>query len=195
MPVKKLKEDARAFLQEELRVGPGLYIWDCFPEWGRTWEEHQKAFRVQIEAFLADAAVWDHSGRAPVPMTLKRLDLDYEGRVWLYGNRIFGVKGEYTEEQEKLLVMDAFDSERRMFERLANRFAKGVESRADRPRIPEDVRIAVWRRDQGKCAKCGSRERLEYDHIVPLSAGGSNTLRNIELLCEKCNREKGASVR
>jgi hypothetical protein len=60
--------------------------------------------------------------------------------------------------------------------------------------IPAEVRIAVWRRDEGKCARCGSRERLEYDHIIPVALGGSNTERNIELLCEPCNRAKGKSV-
>ena len=33
--------------------------------------------------------------------------------------------------------------------------------------IPEDVRDAVWRRDEGKCTKCGSNENLEFDHIIP----------------------------
>jgi tetratricopeptide (TPR) repeat protein len=60
--------------------------------------------------------------------------------------------------------------------------------------IPEKVRHAVWRRDQGMCVRCGSRENLEYDHIIPLSLGGSNTERNIELLCEKCNRSKGDKI-
>jgi Holliday junction DNA helicase RuvB len=61
--------------------------------------------------------------------------------------------------------------------------------------ISSEVRRKVWRRDDGKCVKCGSREKLEYDHIIPISKGGSNTARNIELLCEKCNREKSADIR
>ena len=65
---------------------------------------------------------------------------------------------------------------------------------SNRERIPEEVRIAVWRRDGGKCARCGSRERLEYNHIVPVSKGGSNTARNIELLCESCNRKKSNNI-
>jgi 5-methylcytosine-specific restriction endonuclease McrA len=42
--------------------------------------------------------------------------------------------------------------------------------------------------------RCGSRERLEYDHIVPLAMGGGNSERNIELLCELCNRRKGGTL-
>jgi HNH endonuclease len=68
------------------------------------------------------------------------------------------------------------------------------ESEPTRERIPPEVRRAVWIRDQGKCARCGSRERLEYDHIVPVSRGGSNTERNIELLCEFHNRVKSNTI-
>ena len=60
--------------------------------------------------------------------------------------------------------------------------------------IPPEVKREVWRRDEGKCTKCGSRERLEFDHIIPITKGGSNTVRNIELLCEPCNRSKSANI-
>lgn len=63
-----------------------------------------------------------------------------------------------------------------------------------RDTIPSAIRREVWRRDEGKCRKCGSRSNLEYDHIIPVSRGGSNTARNIELLCEVCNRAKSDSI-
>lgn len=66
--------------------------------------------------------------------------------------------------------------------------------RKSRSPIPENVQIFVWNRDKGKCVKCGSSANLEFDHIVPLSKGGSNTARNVQLLCEKCNRSKGAKI-
>jgi hypothetical protein len=68
------------------------------------------------------------------------------------------------------------------------------EPDSGRERLTPEVRRAVWARDQGKCARCGSRERLEFDHIIPVSRGGANTERNIELLCEVCNRAKSDSV-
>ena len=61
-------------------------------------------------------------------------------------------------------------------------------------RVSSSVKREVWRRDKGRCVNCGSRENLEYDHIIPFSKGGSNTARNIELLCEQCNRSKGAKI-
>ncbi len=68
------------------------------------------------------------------------------------------------------------------------------ESNENRTAIPSEVRREVWRRDSGKCVICGSREKLEYDHIIPVSKGGSNTARNIELLCEKHNRSKSDAI-
>jgi 5-methylcytosine-specific restriction endonuclease McrA len=68
------------------------------------------------------------------------------------------------------------------------------EASENRDAIPSAIRREVWRRDGGKCVKCGSRKNLEYDHIIPVSKGGSNTARNIELLCENCNRLKRDSI-
>ena len=115
---------------------------------------------------------------------------------WLYRDLIYSTDGSLSDEQSTLVVMEAFDSERRYWERLKVkhlRDTEGIESHS-RERIPEKVRIEVWRRDGGKCARCGSRERLEYDHIIPVSKGGGNSARNIELLCEKCNRSKSADI-
>lgn len=64
----------------------------------------------------------------------------------------------------------------------------------DRQPIPDDAKIFVWQRDNGRCVICGSQENLEYDHIIPISKGGSNTARNIQLLCEKHNRSKGGNL-
>ena len=60
--------------------------------------------------------------------------------------------------------------------------------------IPEAVRSEVWRRDGGRCVQCGSKQNLQFDHIIPVIKGGSNTARNVQLLCEACNRQKSASI-
>ncbi|MCL5611961.1 MAG: HNH endonuclease [Chloroflexi bacterium] len=60
--------------------------------------------------------------------------------------------------------------------------------------IPDDVKMFVWKRDQGKCAICGNQNNLEFDHIIPVSKGGSNTARNLQLLCESCNRKKSSNI-
>jgi hypothetical protein len=124
--------------------------------------------------------------------------IDNDLHLWLYQDAVYGIDGRriYTQDEEKLLILESVDRERRKFEQLRNKFSGTIPDQQtnERLRIPEKVRIAVWRRDQGRCAKCGSRVNLEYDHIVPVSRGGSNTERNIELLCQDCNRVKGNRI-
>ena len=59
--------------------------------------------------------------------------------------------------------------------------------------IPGKIQREVYDRDKGKCVKCGSKENLHFDHILPFSKGGSSkTSSNIQLLCAKHNLQKGA---
>lgn len=41
-----------------------------------------------------------------------------------------------------------------------------------------------------KCQVCSSRESLEFDHIVPVSEGGSGMRENGQVLCHRCHVEK-----
>jgi 5-methylcytosine-specific restriction endonuclease McrA len=53
----------------------------------------------------------------------------------------------------------------------------------------------VWRRDGGRCVRCGTQEGVWFDHVVPVWEGGSLAEQNIRLLCEHCRREKRSSRR
>jgi len=53
------------------------------------------------------------------------------------------------------------------------------------------VKQAVWKRDQGNCIECGSKDYLHFDHVLPFSKGGSSVLvENIQLLCARHNLQK-----
>lgn len=57
--------------------------------------------------------------------------------------------------------------------------------------IPTQVKLQVWKRDGGKCTKCGADKDLHFDHIIPFSKGGSSdTVDNIQLLCGRHNLQK-----
>jgi hypothetical protein len=57
--------------------------------------------------------------------------------------------------------------------------------------IPSAVKLAVWKRDRGRCAVCGSTKDLHFDHIIPFSKGGlSSTAENIQVLCAVHNLAK-----
>lgn len=60
--------------------------------------------------------------------------------------------------------------------------------------ISDATKRLVWERDGGKCRACGSDENIEYDHIHPVSKGGSSEHSNIQLLCRPCNRKKRAKT-
>ncbi len=60
--------------------------------------------------------------------------------------------------------------------------------------LPESTRSEVWRRDMGMCSKCGAKENLQFDHIIPVSKGGSNGVSNLQLLCQGCNASKSNKI-
>ena len=45
-----------------------------------------------------------------------------------------------------------------------------------------------------KCIFCKTTKNLTIDHIIPLSRGGTNALKNIQILCKTCNEKKGDKV-
>lgn len=49
---------------------------------------------------------------------------------------------------------------------------------------------AVIERDGGRCVKCGSTDKLEVDHKVPILGGGSDDFGNLQTLCRKCHQCK-----
>ena len=93
------------------------------------------------------------------------------------------------EADQRLDFLDHFGQKQSLTQH-SNTNASSDNSRS----VSKTVQREVWQRDQGQCVQCSSKERLEYDHISPVSKGGSNTARNIQLLCETCNRSKGASI-
>jgi 5-methylcytosine-specific restriction endonuclease McrA len=55
----------------------------------------------------------------------------------------------------------------------------------------KDEWLEILERYDRKCAKCGSADRIEADHVVPISRGGKNIASNIQPLCRICNASKG----
>jgi len=69
-----------------------------------------------------------------------------------------------------------------------------VEESTRSRKISQEVKDKVWNRDGGKCILCGSNELIEFDHIIPFAKGGANTYRNIQILCQSCNRSKSDNI-
>ena len=67
-------------------------------------------------------------------------------------------------------------------------------ARADREISRFQLRIMIFGRDSNKCRRCGNTENLAIDHIIPVAAGGDESLTNLQTLCKSCNSAKGAKL-
>ncbi len=121
------------------------------------------------------------------------------GRVWwLFEGSFYWESGGYSGRDVLALIRDR---QRRAGQKLdrAHMLLNIDEGQAVRPRgrrepIPREIRRAVFERDGGKCAECGSTFDLQYDHVIPVALGGASTAANLQLLCGDCNRQKGADL-
>jgi len=113
-----------------------------------------------------------------------------ERRYWLYRDRIWWEREDLGPADVEALADERLADKRRRLERAHGRAAAGPSRAA----IPRDVRLAVFERDGGRCVECGSRALLQFDHVIPLALGGSDAPGNLQLLCDACNRAKGATL-
>jgi 5-methylcytosine-specific restriction endonuclease McrA len=67
--------------------------------------------------------------------------------------------------------------------------------------VPAAARRQVWERDGGCCTwlgtdgrRCGSRWKLELDHVRPVALGGASTADNVRILCRRHNVLHAAQV-
>ncbi len=56
--------------------------------------------------------------------------------------------------------------------------------------VSDKTRKQLMEKAGHKCPQCGSTEKLEVDHIVPISRGGNGNVENLQILCRSCNRKK-----
>ncbi|MGA4453431.1 HNH endonuclease [Pseudomonas fortuita] len=62
------------------------------------------------------------------------------------------------------------------------------------------LREKIKKRDKNTCQQCGvsvgdePNLLIEIDHIIPISKGGTTTEDNLQALCWRCNRTKGAAL-
>ncbi len=69
-----------------------------------------------------------------------------------------------------------------------------------RPYVPIEIDRRVRNSARNRCGYCLSPQylvmaRLEIEHIIPISKGGSNDESNLWLACPLCNGYKSSRVR
>jgi 5-methylcytosine-specific restriction endonuclease McrA len=116
-------------------------------------------------------------------------------RLWMFRDRFYWEdEGLAAEDVTALARQRELKRQRQLDRARSVARADQVPERSRRESIPREIRLAVWERDGGRCVKCGAKALLQFDHVIPVAMGGSNAVDNIELLCDRCNQEKGASL-
>ena len=92
----------------------------------------------------------------------------------------------------------------KMMERFVRYLSESVQfhnsAEGQRRLMTSKLRHMIIERDEYTCQQCGNSTfqepnlLLEVDHIIPVSKGGITTEDNLQTLCWKCNRRKGAKI-
>ena len=189
MSVKLITSNATKLFEDRIAVLRTLNYQSIDPSVRNSAFQEMK----NIEAIFVSAR-WQSRHTNPVqlifhgPFVHQVIKTRREGILILYKDCVYLVSGPYTPDDAALLVNRKVDQQLSELTFIKNQTTDASD--CTRKPIPESVRHEVWRRDQGKCVQCGSNRNLEYDHLIPFSRGGSNTARNLRLLCEACNRTK-----
>lgn len=156
----------------------------------------------EFEWTIYDTAL---QGQATMPLALPLSPKDAEQSgfdldrysVWIFESKVYLASDTELTALDVRALVNQDQNKRRLALEKAHAL-QAMSEQLDKPRqrehISREVRIEVWQRDAGRCVECAAQESLEFDHIIPFAMGGSNTVRNLQLLCGDCNRRKGMTL-
>jgi HNH endonuclease len=147
--------------------------------------DHNPNGSLTQNGLFAEAARRYEQGQAP---EIVRVYEKIRPGIWVY-NGLFKLVDSWTEVlgnrkifKFKLEIVDTGSDQR-------TATIAGAEE--DDRVIPSWVKLEVWKRDKGRCTKCGANCSLHFDHIIPYSKGGSSKdPKNIQILCGRHNITK-----
>lgn len=66
----------------------------------------------------------------------------------------------------------------------------------EREKMTRSLWISIMKKGHWTCKYCGVSKygEMEVDHIYPISKGGITTESNLQVLCRRCNKRKGAKI-
>lgn len=106
-------------------------------------------------------------------------------------NRLIQIQVNYNKEIKEIYENERILEETRQVKREQN--TQRVRN------VSLSTRTKVLERDNYTCQMCGRNfkedgVKLEVDHILPVSKGGSDNISNLQTLCFECNRGKSDKI-
>ena len=89
----------------------------------------------------------------------------------------------------------AFETAKFDMQKLVNPNIQGVGYQQGTMFGYADKKAYLLEREQGCCIYCGihtSKAKMEIEHVIPRSRGGTDSLNNLVLSCRACNEAKGS---
>ena len=205
----KTRSEIEGLLAERCPRSEALPIVCALP--GSTPEENergQESGEAPVEQLAARPVGVPHARAGLAPIARQRHELrvtmsqethdKLRHAQALLGHRI--PNGNLTEVLDRVLSLAIEQLEKNKF--AATTQPRSSQRRPNNPRtIPAQARRTVWKRDNGRCTfisdvghRCVARDRLEFDHIVPLARGGQATVENLRLRCRAHNQYEASAT-
>lgn len=142
---------------------------------------------VRISSGVSTRKAKENLQNTFTPQKPKQETLTLDGRIL---QKLARVRKLYGEDYSTYELLDLLLEEKLKTPMEPLRY-RSYESKNSRY-IPVSVKHKV---NSEKCLKCGTRRNLEYDHILEFARGGTNSAKNIQVLCRNCNQRKELILR
>ncbi len=161
-----------------------------------------------IECTALKSKVWYSD---PIKKVNRRLSMREKNRIWRKANpdRVKATKAKHYLKYKDKIIAKSVAWESANAKKCAERKARNRRERVEQYRAyyrnrKHRLKVGgkhtgmeikdIIRLQRGKCGYCKIKfgDKYHVDHIVPVSAGGSNERRNLQILCIQCNLSKHA---
>lgn len=125
---------------------------------------------------------------------MKKFKKIMKGLDWALLYDKYGSETLNTVDMGKMISILMRDSEIQKQSGIIPYVLTGDEHYLDLRAFPDDIKLAVWEKQNHICPHCGKEydfEFMEGDHITPWREGGRTVVDNCQMLCRECNRRKG----
>jgi 5-methylcytosine-specific restriction endonuclease McrA len=166
----------------------------------KTAQNKRNYYEENKESVIAAAKEWRQNNLLAAKESVSKYQARHKDEILKRSRDYYSTNREsmleyhrqYREKNSEIIKLRVRHSQQKNPLRL--RIAKYVRRAREKTGVVTTTRVKELIVEQlGRCNYCYS-ELVDFhvDHIIPLALGGINDDSNIQLLCPKCNRKKGA---